>query len=144
MKRSPKADSIYSQIDKKTTKLGDLRKMAKEIGKDQQLAMELWSTGEYLLRQLSILIMDAKALSQELVDKLVDEMQHRPGEERNQLIDWLMANQLTKDKKTIALMQSWRDSPSALQRRIFWYYQGALAMGRAGTTSQYRRAAYLN
>jgi hypothetical protein len=37
-----------------------------------------------------------------------------------------MANQLNKDKKTIALMLSWRDSSSALQRRIFWYYQGRL------------------
>lgn len=37
-----------------------------------------------------------------------------------------MANQLSKDKKTIDLMQSWENSPSSLQRRIFWYYQGRL------------------
>jgi hypothetical protein len=37
-----------------------------------------------------------------------------------------MANQLTKDKKTIALMESWENSSSALQRRAFWYYQGRL------------------
>lgn len=37
-----------------------------------------------------------------------------------------MANQLTKDKKKIALMESWKNSPSALQRRTYWYYQGRL------------------
>ncbi len=37
-----------------------------------------------------------------------------------------MANQLTKNKKNIALMESWEISPSALQRRTFWYFQGRL------------------
>ncbi len=46
--------------------------------------------------------------------------------ERNQLIDWLMANQLLKDKKTTALIDSWENSPSALQRRVFWYHQARL------------------
>jgi hypothetical protein len=70
--------------------------------------------------------MDKKLLSQELIDKLDKDMQDHVEEERNQLIDWLMANQLSKERKTIALMESWKDSPSALQRRTFWYYQGRL------------------
>ena len=37
-----------------------------------------------------------------------------------------MANQLTKDKKTIELLKSWQNSPSPLQRRAFWYYQARL------------------
>ena len=126
MKLSSKAENIYAQINDKTTKLGDLRKIAKDIKKDHQLGMELWSTGEYLPRQLAILIMDTKLISQELVDKLDKDIQNHMMEERNQLIDWLMANQLSKDKKTVALMQSWKNSPSALQRRTFWYYQGRL------------------
>lgn len=125
MKLSSKAENIYAQINDKT-KLGDLRKLAKDIKKDHKLAMELWSTGEFLPRQLAILIMDAKLLSQEVIDKLDQDMQHHTMEERLQLIDWLMANQLAKDKKTIALMQSWKASPSPLQRRSFWYYQGRL------------------
>lgn len=40
MKRSSKAQSILDQINDKT-KLGDLRKIAKEIKKDHTLAMEL-------------------------------------------------------------------------------------------------------
>jgi hypothetical protein len=95
MKLSSKAENIYDQINNKTTKLGDLRKIA-------------------------------KVLSQELIDKLDKDIQNHPLEERNQLIDWLMANQLSKDKKTVALMQSWENSPSALQRRTFWYHQARL------------------
>jgi 3-methyladenine DNA glycosylase AlkD len=126
MKLSSKAKNIYSQISSKTTKLGDIRTLAKTIKKDHELAMELWSTGEYLPRQLAILIMDKKFLSPAFIDQLDKDIQQHNEDDRNQLIDWLMANQLTKDKKTIALMESWENSSSSLQRRIFWYYQGRL------------------
>ncbi|MDF3026604.1 MAG: alkylation repair protein [Fluviicola sp.] len=125
MKLSSKAEKILDQITAKTM-LGELRKIAKEIKKDHELAMELWSTGKFLPRQLAILIMDNKQLSQDVIDKLDKDMQAHPLNERNQLIDWLMANQLSKDKKLIALMESWENSPSALQRRVFWYYQARL------------------
>ena len=108
------------------TKLGDLRKIAAEIKKDHELAMELWSTSKYLARQLAMLIMDKKQLSQQLIDVLDKDIDGHDGDERLQLIDWLMANQLAKDKKTIALMEGWENSTSPLQRRIFWYYQGRL------------------
>lgn len=54
---SEKAETIFRQIDD-NTKLGDLRKIAKEIKVDYELAMELWSSGKFLPRLLSILIMD--------------------------------------------------------------------------------------
>ena len=125
MKLSSKAEKILAQINAKT-KLGDLRKIAKDIKKDHELAIELWSTGKFLPRQLAILIMDNKLLSQDVINKLVEDMQNHPFDERIQLMDWLMANQLTKDKKTIALIQSWEKSPSSLQRRTYWYYQARL------------------
>lgn len=125
MKISFKAENILSQIDDKT-KLGDLRKIATGIKMDHALAMELWSSGKHLARQLAILIMDKKQLSQELIDKLDKDIMKHKEAERNQLMDWLMANQLSKDKSTIALMESWENSASSLQRRIFWYYQARL------------------
>ena len=125
MKPSSKAEKILNQINDKT-KLGDLRKIANDIKKDHDLAMELWATGKYLARQLAILIMDKKQLSQELIDKLAKDIKQHKEDERNQLIDWLMANQLSKDRKIIALMESWENSPSSLLRRVFWYYQGRL------------------
>lgn len=121
-----KSEEILIQINNNPTKLGDLRKIAKEIKKDHELAMELWNSEQYLARQLAILIMDKNLLSQEIINKLDEDMQKHPEDERTHLMDWLMANQLTKSKKTIVLMESLVDSPSYLQRRIFWYYQGRL------------------
>lgn len=126
MKLSSKAQKIYSEIDKETTKLGDLRKFAKEIKKDHELAKELWSTGKFMPRQLAILIMDKKCLNQALIDQLDNDIQNHEFNEQNQLMDWLMANQLSKDKRLIALIELWENSPSKLQRRVFWYYQARL------------------
>lgn len=125
MKHYSKAENILPRINSKT-KLGDLRKIAKDIKKDHELAMDLWSTEKFLPRLLAILIMDKKLLSHEELNKLDKDMQTHTFDERNNLMDWLMANQLTKEKKTIALMELWENSPSALQRRAFWYYQARL------------------
>ena len=125
MNLSTKAQEIYSQVAG-TSKLGDLRKIAKEIKRDHELAMELWSTGEFMPRQMAILIMDKKQLTQDFIDQLDQDIQTHEFDECNHLTDWLMANQLMKDKKTIALIEGWEHSSSALQRRVFWYYQARL------------------
>ncbi len=125
MKRSSEAESILSSIDSKT-KLGDLRNIAKGIKVDHELALELWSAGGLMPRLLAILIWDHKRLSEDLLRTLDQDMQAHPLNERTQLMDWLMANQLTKSKRNIALMESWANSPSPLQRRAYWYYQGRL------------------
>ena len=134
MKLSSKAQKILSEIDKETTKLGDLRKIAKEIKKDHSLAMELWSTGQFFPRQLAILIMDKKLLNHEVIDQLDNDILKHEFDERNHLMDWLMANQLSKNKKIISLMESWENSSSILQRRVFWYYQARLRW--MGNTNQ--------
>lgn len=126
MELSSKAKNIISQVSDKTTKLGDLRNIAKEIKIDHELAMELWSSKHFFARQLAILIMDKKLLTEEVIDKLVADIDQHDENEKLQLIDWLMANQLTKDKKTVALIEGWGDSPSPLKRRVYWYYQGRL------------------
>lgn len=126
MELSSTAENIITQISDKKTKLGDLRKIANVIKKDHELAMELWSTTHYLARQLAILLMDKKLLSKEIIDRLVSDIEQHQEDEKLQLIDWLMANQLAKDKRTIALMESWENSTSPLQRRTFWYHQARL------------------
>ena len=126
MNLSSKANQILSQFNSKNTKLGDIRNLAKEIKKDHHLAMELWSSEQFFARLLALLIIDRKLLQAELIDNLLNEMRHHAENEKLQLVDWLMANQLTKDKKTIALIESWHSHPCSLHRRIFWYYQGRL------------------
>ncbi|MBT8315167.1 MAG: DNA alkylation repair protein [Maribacter sp.] len=126
MNLSTEAQKIYSQVIADSTKLGDLKKIAKEIKVDHELAMELWSTGDYFPRLLATLILDKKLLSQDLINVMDKDMQIHTLEERNHIMEWLMANQLTKRKKTIAMIQSWENSPSSVQRRTFWYYQARL------------------
>ncbi|MDF2436231.1 MAG: hypothetical protein K0Q95_607 [Bacteroidota bacterium] len=126
MTLSTKAKSIFTEITTKETRLGDLRNIAKEIKKDHALAKELWSTAELLPRLLAILIIDKKELRLDGVNDLINDIESHTYDERLQLADWLMANQLTKDKKTISLIESWENDPSAIKRRIFWYYQGRL------------------
>jgi 3-methyladenine DNA glycosylase AlkD len=126
MKLSSKAKNVYSQINSESARMGDLKKIAAGIKKDHELAIELWSTGEFMPRLLAMLIFDKKLLTQEFIDKLDVDMQQHSFEQRNQLMEWLMANQLMKDKNTVALVQSWQNSPSSLQRRTFWYYQARL------------------
>lgn len=126
MKLSAKAEKILKQISDKNTKLGDLRTIAKDIKKDHELAMELWSTEHFFARQLAILILDKKLLTEEVIDNLINDINQHNNKEKLQLIDWLFANQLTKDKKTLALIESWEDSQSSLKRRTYWYYQARL------------------
>lgn len=126
MKLSPKAKNIFDQLNTENTKLGDLRIIAKDIKKDHELALELWSTESFFARQLAILIMDKKLLTQDKINQLDKDINNHLQQEKLQLIDWLMANQLVKDKKLLALIESWQNSDSTLQRRTFWYYQGRL------------------
>lgn len=74
---SEKTAEILSRINEKT-KLGDLRKIAKEIKTDHELAMSLWASGQYLPRRLSILLMDKKQLNEDSIDQLIMDMEIHP------------------------------------------------------------------
>ena len=126
MTLSPKAQNIYAQISTGSPKFGDLKKIGKEIKKDHDLALELWSTEEYYPRLLAVLIMDKKLLTQEFIDKLAADISSHDYKQRNQLADWLLANQLMKAKKTKMLLETWEQHPSPVLRRLFWYYQARL------------------
>lgn len=98
---STQATDILTAINQPNTKLGDLRKWAKDIKRNHELALELWATESFFARMLSILIMDHKVLSQDVLDEFTKAMEQHSMDERTQLMDWLMANQLTKNKKPL-------------------------------------------
>ncbi|MDA0689321.1 MAG: DNA alkylation repair protein, partial [Proteobacteria bacterium] len=54
--------------------LTDLRKLAKKIGRDHVLALELWQSDIHELRILSLLIDDPKLITREQVEKQVGEL----------------------------------------------------------------------
>ena len=125
MTLSQKAQEIHTQLSG-TPRMGDIKKMAKEIKKDHDLAMELWSTGEYFPRMLAVLIMDKNLLTQEVIEGLASDLASNEFDQRNRISEWLMANQLMKSSKTKALLTTWEDHPSPTLRRLFWYHQARL------------------
>lgn len=117
--------------------MGDVRALAKDIKKDHELALALWASEQFFARQLAILILDKKLLSEEVIDSLIQDMAIHEEKERLHLIDWLMANQLMKEKRLITLVEGWRDRAEALKRRVYWYYQARLRwMGKVQPNSK--------
>lgn len=123
---SDKAQVIYSKVSPEETKFGELKKIAKELKSNHEIAMELWSTKEFRPRMLATLIVDKKLLTQDLIDQLAGDMADHEPDEANRLSEWLMANQLMKSKKTTALLEKWEHHPTATLRRLFWYHQARL------------------
>lgn len=126
MALSARAKKLVAEITKGNLKLGDVKKRAAEIKKDHALGMELWSTGEFSPRLLSILIFDPKLLTEDVIDQLASDMLRHDIKERSQLADWLLANQLSKDKKHVSRMVTWEHHASPILRRLFWYHQARL------------------
>lgn len=127
MALSTRAKKLVAEVSTGSVKLGDLKTLGKEIKKDHDLAMELWSTGGFYPRLLASLIFDPKRLGADgIIDRLAaDVLGHEAGE-RCQLADWLLANQLMKDKGLVSLVGTWEKNPSPILRRWFWYHQARL------------------
>ncbi|MFY0663937.1 MAG: DNA alkylation repair protein [Natronospirillum sp.] len=121
---SARAEKLISEIS--DAKLGDIKRCAKEIKIDHELALELWVTGAYFPRLLAVLILDKKRLTQDVIDELAADILQHDDVKGSQLADWLMANQLAKDKKLVSLMETWESNPSPILRRLFWYHQARL------------------
>ena len=120
------APDLLSQLSAEGVKLGDVKKIAKEIKLDHQLATELWASGGFHPRLLAVLIMDKKLLGQEELVRLANELESNELDDRVQVADWLLANQLAKSRPGVGLLESWEQEPSPILRRLFWYHQARL------------------
>lgn len=139
MAPSAKLKRIASGLNGKT-KLGEIKKLGKEIKIDHELALELWSNGGHQSRLLATLIFDKKSLTDAQLDAIASDLADLDEEQRSQLSDWLLANQLTKDKRLVALLESWQHHGSSVMRRWYWYYQARLRWtGRAHPLEQNSR-----
>lgn len=94
--------------------LGDIRKVAKEIGKDHDLALQLWDTGNIDARLLAILLLEPKRLSADALDAMVRE----PG--FVQVFDWLDSYVVRKHPEREALRQRWLEDPDPWAARAGW------------------------
>ena len=118
--------TLLKRLSSEELMMGELKKIAKEIKKDHDLAMALWGSGEFQPRLLSVLIMDKKQLTQDVLDMLANDLMSHNDGDRARISEWLLANQLMKDKNTRALLESWEHHESPTLRRLFWYHQGRL------------------
>ena len=101
-------DNLYG------VKLGDLRKLAKKIQINHDLALNLWNTGNIDARLLAILLMKPKALSAAEVDKLVRSIDFV------RISDWFNAYIIRKHPDKEELRQKWMESDNHMAARAGW------------------------
>ena len=89
-----------------------LRKLAKQIGRDHQLAKQLWQSNIYEAKVVGLLIDDPKQLSREQVERQVEELQ-----------GGMLAHVFSSCGATLArapfafdLARDWMESPDATRR----------------------------
>ena len=95
-------------------RLGDVRKLAKEIGADHDLAMELWETGNVDARLLAILLMKPKRLARAELDRLVRSARFV------QVADWLNAYVVKHHPEKEELRQAWMEADDPWAARAGW------------------------
>jgi 3-methyladenine DNA glycosylase AlkD len=100
-----------------------IRAIAKEQGKNAELAAYLWKNGGFSARMLSLLILDLKAVDVPYIERLIADLEGAEGKEQSQLLDWLIANVIMKKAALKNETSRWRDDPSTLRQRVFWSVQ---------------------
>jgi len=95
-------------------KLGDIRKLAKQVENSHDLAFELWETGNLDARLLAVLLFEPKRLSSTELERLV-----RSGDVA-QVADWLNAYVVRKHPDREALRRSWMASSDPWEARAGW------------------------
>lgn len=95
-------------------RLGDLRKLAKKIKADHELALALWQTQNIDARLLAILLIKPKKLTTDELDGMVRSVTFM------QVADWLNAYVVKKHPEKEALRQRWMSDDDPMARRAGW------------------------
>lgn len=96
--------------------LTQLRKLARKIGRDHTLALELWDSDCYDARVIGLLIDDPKQLDRKQVEQQVEEV--GPG-----LLSHVFSScdaTLAKAPFALEVAREWIESPDPLRRRCGW------------------------
>lgn len=95
-------------------RLGDVRKLAREIRSEHELGLALWETGNLDARLAAILVMRPKRLSSADVDRLVCSARFA------QLADWLNAYVVKDHPDAESLRQAWMAADDPWAARAGW------------------------
>lgn len=93
---------------------GDVRKLAKKIKANHELALALWETGNIDARFLAILIMKPSSLSADEMDKLVRSVAFV------EVADWLNSYVVKKHADKETLRQGWMKTDHPMAGRAGW------------------------
>lgn len=107
-------------------RLGDVRKLAKEIGRDHDLALELWATENLEARLLATLLLRPKRLTAAELDGLVRSARFA------QLADWLLAYVVKDHPDAETLRGTWINDDDPWAARAGW----SLTAGRVARASE--------
>lgn len=94
--------------------LGKLRAIAKRVKTDQELAVELWSTGVTAARLLALLICRPKAFDADQLDTMLREAR------APKVRDWLVNYVVKKNPHAEELRLRWLDDPDAAVASAGW------------------------
>lgn len=100
--------------DQYGVRLGDIRKLAKEIKRNHELGLELWETGNVDARLLAILLVEPKELSASRLDRMVRSATFP------QVADWLNAYVVRKHPEREALRVKWMAAKDPMAARAGW------------------------
>jgi 3-methyladenine DNA glycosylase AlkD len=101
----------------------EIRTIAREQGKNPEVAAYLWKNGGFSARMLSLLILDLKAVDVPCIETLISDIEAADGKEQSRLLDWMIANVVMKKAALKNETAKWRDDPSTLRQRVFWSVQ---------------------
>ncbi len=99
-------------------KTGDIRKLAKKIRTDHDLALKLWKTGNIDAQLLAILIMQPKELSIKELDTMVREVRFA------WVAEWLHSYVVAKHPEKDALREKWmkKSEKDGWAARAGWHH----------------------
>jgi 3-methyladenine DNA glycosylase AlkD len=95
-------------------RLGDVKKLAKKIKANHELALSLWDTENIDARLLATLIIKPNELSVKEADKIVKSVKF------NQVADWLNAYVVKNHPEKETLRQLWMTSNQPMAARAGW------------------------
>lgn len=95
-------------------RMGDIRKLAKEIKANHDLALSLWETGNIDARFLAVLLMNPNKLSAAELDRLVRSANF------SHLADWLNSYVVKEHSDKETLRQKWMEDDDSWAARAGW------------------------
>jgi len=123
MNSATEAQVLLERLESTRPNNTELRTIAKEQGKNAELAAYLWKHGGFSARMLSLLILDLKAVDVPYMETLLSDIEAADAKEQSQLLDWTIANVIMKKAALKNETAKWRSDRSTIKQRVFWSVQ---------------------